>query len=127
MNGEAMRATLRVTKALADLQRVRILMMLGSGELCVCQIIEVLALAPSTVSKHLSVLSTAGLVDSRKEGRWMYYRLPDGAAEAFVRPVRKWLADTLEKDETIAQDAKKLTAVVSCDPGSLCRRQRERE
>jgi len=127
MNGEAMKATLRVTKALADLQRVRILMMLRPGELCVCQILEVLALAPSTVSKHLSILNTAGLVDSRKEGRWMYYRLPEGAAGALVRPVLKWLAETLKNDETIEQDAKKLKTVVACDPGSLCRRQRERD
>ncbi len=127
MNGEAMRAMLRVTKALADIQRVRVLMMLGPGELCVCQIVEVLGLAPSTVSKHLSVLSAAGLADSRKQGRWMYYRLPAASAGAFVRPVLKWLAETLEKDETIQRDARKLKAVVNCDPGSLCRRQRERE
>ena len=127
MNGEAMRSTLRVTKALADIQRVRILMMLEPGELCVCQIMEVVGLAPSTVSKHLSILSTAGLVDSRKEGRWMYYRLPEGTSGAFVRPVLKWLGDTLRKDATIEQDATKLKAVVACDPGSLCRRQRKRD
>jgi len=126
MNGETMRSTLRVTKALADLQRVRILMMLQPGELCVCQIVEVLALAPSTISKHLSILSAAGLVDFRKEGRWAYYRLPEGSAGAYARPVLKWLGDTLKNDQTIEQDAKKLRSVVSCDPGSLCRRQRER-
>ena len=126
MNGEAMRSTLHVTKALADLQRVRILMMLQPGELCVCQIVEVLALAPSTISKHLSILSAAGLVDSRKEGRWMYYRLPEGAAGAFVRPALKWLGDTLKNDEMIEQDMKKLRSVVACDPEALCRQQRER-
>ena len=122
-----MRATLRVTKALADLQRVRILMMLGPGELCVCQIVEVLGLAPSTVSKHLSVLSGAGLVDSRKEGRWMYYRLPQGASGTFVRPALKWLDGTLAGDGTIMQDARKLRSVVSCDPESLCQRRRGRK
>jgi DNA-binding transcriptional ArsR family regulator len=127
MSSESMKATLRVTKALADLQRVRILMMLGDGELCVCQILEVLALAPSTVSKHLSILSAAGLVDSRKEGRWMYYRLPEGAGGDRVGPVLKWLDKMLKDDERIRQDAKKLRAVVACHPGSLCRRQRERE
>jgi len=126
MQSEAMRATLRVTKALADLQRVRILMMLGPGELCVCQIIEVLSLAPSTISKHLSLLSAAGLVDSRKEGRWMYYRLPEGSAGTLVRPALKWLGGMLKSDATIQQDAKKLKAVVACNPRNLCRRQRER-
>ena len=126
MSNESMKATLRVTKALADLQRVRILMMLGPGELCVCQIMEVLALAPSTVSKHLSILSAAGLVDSRKEGRWMYYRLPDGTGGALVRPALKWLGDALAKDETVKRDTKKLRSVVACEPERLCRRQRER-
>lgn len=127
MNGEAMRSTLRVTKALADLQRARILMLLQPGELCVCQIVEVLALAPSTVSKHLSILSAAGLVDSRKDGRWAYYRLPRGSAGAFVRPILKWLGNTLKDDEAIERDGKRLRTVVACDPGSLCRRQRERD
>ena len=126
MNSDAMRTTLRITKALADLQRVRILMMLRPGELCVCQIVEVLSLAPSTVSKHLSILSAAGLVDSRKDGRWAYYSLPQRTAGTFVRPVLEWLGDTLKNDETIEQDLKKLRTVVACDPESLCRRQRER-
>ena len=126
MKEGTMKATLRVTKALADLQRVRILMMLGPGELCVCQIMEVLALAPSTVSKHLSILSAAGLVDSRKESRWMYYRLPEGTGGAFVRPVLKWLGDTLKHDETMELDRRKLRTVVACGPENLCRRQRER-
>mgnify|MGYP001377373556 FL=1 len=80
MRNDAMRAALRVTKALSDGQRVRALMLLRGGELCVCRIVEVLALAPSTVSKHLSILSEADLVDVHKEGRWAYYRLPQGEA-----------------------------------------------
>ena len=126
MNGETMKVTLRVTKALADLQRVRILMMLRPGELCVCQILEVLALAPSTVSKHLSLLSTAGLVEFQKDGRWMYYRLPEGTAGTLFRPLLKWLGDMLKDEETIQQDMKKLRTVMACDPERLCRRQRER-
>ena len=45
------------------------------GELCACQITELFGLAPSTMSKHLSILYQAGLVDSRKEGRWIYFRV----------------------------------------------------
>ena len=127
MQSDAMRETLRITKALADIQRVRILMMLGAGELCVCQIVEVLALAPSTVSKHLAVLSGAGLVDMRKAGRWAYYRLPAGTAGAFMRPVLKWLVNKLKNDGTIEKDAGNLKRVVVCDPGGLCRLQRKRE
>jgi DNA-binding transcriptional ArsR family regulator len=127
MNSEAMRLTLRMTKALADIQRVRILMMMGAGELCVCQVIEVLTLAPSTVSKHLSILTAAGLLDSRKAGRWMYYRLPEGSAGEWVRPVLKWLGEMLKNEPVVVQDAKKMKMVVACDPQSLCRRQRRGE
>ena len=70
-----MKEFMGVAKALADDNRTRALMCLRDGELCVCQIIELLQLAPSTVSKHLDILHRAGLIESRKEGRWIYYRL----------------------------------------------------
>ena len=65
-----MRAFLAIAKALADENRARALMALGGGELCLCQIIEVLGMSPSTVSKHMSILHQAGLVERRKDGRW---------------------------------------------------------
>jgi len=126
MNSAALRSTLRVTKALSDIQRLRILLMLRAGELCVCQLIAVLELAPSTVSKHLSVLSAAGLVDARKDGRWAYYRLPQGEALKAVKPVLKWLDGALEGDASVAKDAKKLEAALACAPESLSERQRRR-
>lgn len=126
MGDERMRSALRVTKALSDEQRIRILMMLRAGELCVCQIVEVLGLAPSTVSKHLSVLDVAGLVDSRKEGRWMHYRLPGGKAGAFVAPVLAWLEEVLRRDGSALADEAKLKRVRACAPQDICRRQRRR-
>jgi len=124
---EAMRSTLRVTKALADLQRLRILMMLAPGELCVCQIAEVMALAPSTISKHLSILSAADLVVSRKDGRWAYYRLPADNAGTAAKPVLTWLDRMLKQDATMQQDRKRLRAVTACAPEQLCRNQRNRD
>ena len=126
MNSQAMRSTLKITKALSDIQRLRVLLMLRTGELCVCQVIAVLGLAPSTVSKHLSILSAADLVDSRKEGRWAYYRLPQGEALKAVKPVLKWLEGALADDESVAKDAENLEAALSCPPESLSERQRRR-
>jgi len=120
-NNSTMRNTLKVTKALADEQRVRILMMLRSGELCVCQIVEVLGLAPSTVSKHLSILNDADLILLRKDGRWAYYRLPDMQEN----PLLNWLEQSLQKDTTIRQDRKALKTVKACTPQSLTKRQRK--
>ena len=72
-----MRELMAVLKALADENRVRVLVAVQGRELCVCQIVELLGLAQSTVSKHLSILHQARLVDSRKEGRWIFYRAAD--------------------------------------------------
>lgn len=124
MSSQAMRATLRITKALSDIQRLRILMMLRAGELCVCQIIAVLGLAPSTVSKHLSVLSEADLVISRKEGRWAHYRLPHGEMLKVMKPVMKWIGESLEHDATIGDDEKKLKEVLVCSPERIREGQR---
>jgi ArsR family transcriptional regulator, arsenate/arsenite/antimonite-responsive transcriptional repressor len=66
-------------KALADETRVRLLAALEGRELCVCQLIELVDLAPSTVSKHLSILRSARLIEGRKDGRWMHYRLANVA------------------------------------------------
>jgi DNA-binding transcriptional ArsR family regulator len=74
-------------KGLAHPARLRLLGMLAGGELCVCQMIAVLGLAPSTVSKHLSVLAHGGLVSERKEGKLVFYRLrDDGLAGALLPP-----------------------------------------
>jgi ArsR family transcriptional regulator len=120
---QAMKSTLRVTKALADVQRVRILLLLEEGELCVCQIIEVLGLAPSTVSKHLYLLSSAELVEMRKDGRWAYYRLPGNAPDS-VRPLLEWLKEALKDDATIEQDRVLLKQVRTLDQCEVARGQR---
>ncbi|MDO8835226.1 MAG: metalloregulator ArsR/SmtB family transcription factor [Vicinamibacterales bacterium] len=67
----------RALKAMAHPARLRMLAMLATGELCVCQMTAVLDLAASTVSGHLSDLRAAGLVIERKEGKWVYYRLAE--------------------------------------------------
>jgi ArsR family transcriptional regulator len=125
MKNGALRSTLKVTKALADLQRLRILMLLRQGELCVCQIIAVLGLAPSTVSKHLSLLSEADLVVCRKEGRWAHYRLAKGFDYQLNLPVLKWLQVVLVSDEQVLRDAEALKRALACSPGLLVTRQRQ--
>ena len=115
-----MKDVMAITKALADENRTRVLMFLRAGELCVCQIMEMLKLAPSTVSTHLNVLHRAGLLESRKEGRWIYYRLPGRDAPPRIRGVIRWLQESLADDPRIAQDAKKLKAVCQTTLEELC-------
>jgi len=63
-------------KALADPTRLRILNLLGDGELCVCHLVEILDEAQPKISRHLAILRRAGLVSARVEGPWRHYALP---------------------------------------------------
>lgn len=118
-----MKEFLNITKALADENRLRMLMALREGEVCVCQIAEWTGLALSTVSKHLSVLYQAGLVNARKEGRWMYYSLPGRGMPAAAGEALAWVRRSLERNERIAEDGKRLKRVLAMDLGALCKRQ----
>ncbi len=120
-----MREFTAITKALADENRARVLMLLGEGELCLCQIIEMLGLAPSTVSKHMAVLRQAGLVEIRKKGRWCYYRLARKDAPKAAREAINWVQKTLTGEKKIIKDAKRLKAVVKIDTEELCRHYRK--
>jgi DNA-binding transcriptional ArsR family regulator len=118
-----MRDILYVTKALADGSRLRVLMALGGGELCVCQIVELLQLAPSTVSKHMSILRQARLVESRKDGRWMYYRLAQRDAPKAAREAIAWVRRNLAQSPQMVQDRRKLKVILAMDPEELCKGQ----
>lgn len=118
-----MQQQLAVAKALADKNRLRALVALRGGELCVCQIVELLELAPSTVSKHMSILGQARLVDGRKDGRWVYYRLAGDRAPAAAQRAIEWACDSLKREPQIREDANRLKQILKLDPEALCRRQ----
>jgi ArsR family transcriptional regulator, arsenate/arsenite/antimonite-responsive transcriptional repressor len=118
-----MRQVLAITNALADESRVRaVVALMKHGRLCVCQIAELLQLAPSTVSKHLSILRHGGLVDAQKTGRWIYYFVPD-PPDPSVRQTLEWLKGALAKDKKVAEDVKRLREILKEDPEDICRRQ----
>jgi DNA-binding transcriptional ArsR family regulator len=117
-----MRDFMDITKALSDQNRVRVLMALRHGELCVCQITAMLELAPSTVSKHIAVLKNARLVDWRKNGLWMHYKLPDDPSDA-VRGALEWLFASLSDNPSVLEDQIRLDRILKMNVEELCRRQ----
>ncbi len=119
-----MREFMAITKALSDPGRVRILLALRRRELCVCQITELFGFAPSTMSKHLSILHHAGLIQSRKTERWVHYRLPDPPVPMEVRQALDWVHQSLAKTAEAKTDAKKLKRILKIDPAEICRRQK---
>lgn len=95
-----MKDFIRVMKALSDPNRVKVVKMLQEKEMCVCEIQEALGLAQPTVSKHLKILEDAGLLQSRKDGLWVNYRLAAGESNSYavemLKQMDKWLMDDAE-------------------------------
>ena len=101
-------------KALADRTRLRLLNLMGDGEICVCFFVEVLKTNQPKISRHLAYLRRAGVVAARREGKWMHYRIvepPDHHAARIFSEVRTWL----KEDAEMARDRQRLIKVC-CAP-----------
>ena len=115
-----MKRFISITKALSDENRIRILWALRGRELCVCQLIELLGLAPSTVSKHLSILKNALLIESRKQGRWMYYRLAEKEGAVETRDALDWVFRSIAETGQMQEDSRRLDEILKIDTEILC-------
>ena len=107
-------------RALGHPARLRTVGMLRSGELCVCQITEVLKLAPSTVSAHLKELKQAGLVSERKDGKWVYFDLiDDEGTRSWTEAAVSGLVNDpqIEADERLVAELRKLPVEDLCRLG----------
>lgn len=111
---------LGIARALSDGSRVQALLHLRRGELCVCQIIELLGLAPSTVSRHMTVLYQAGLVRRRKAGRWQYYRLAGKNTPPMVFEALDWVDRSVGRSQPARSGARKLKEVLKKEKQALC-------
>src|SRR3954454_9678702 len=103
----------RLFKALADETRLRILGLLLTGKVCVCHIHETLKIPQPKASPHLAYLRRAGLVETRRDGLWIHYRLaqfPDPVVEAIADAVRHSLTHV----EQVRHDAGRLGKKTGC-------------
>jgi DNA-binding transcriptional ArsR family regulator len=106
-------------KAAGDPTRTRILKLLEERRLCVCQVQAVLRLALSTVSKHLTILKLAGLVEDRRDGKWVEYGL-SGESNHYASAVLALLRGPLDRDPVILADRKRLREVLAVPLDRLC-------
>lgn len=116
-----MREFMAIAKALADPNRVRLLLALEARELCVCQLVALLELAPSTVSKHLSVLHQARLIEARKAGKWIFYRQAEASAPPLAREAIDWVRRSLSGNAQICGDKQRVDELVSMNVEALCK------
>lgn len=115
----------QIAKAFGDETRFRLLMALKDGELCVCQLVAFIDLANATVSKHLLVLRNAGLIESRKEGRWMYYRIAQ-SLDSTRKAALKWAFTSWEESPKAKSDAQTLKKVCCKSPEQICEELRQK-
>lgn len=100
--------------ALADRTRLRLINLMALDEICVCFFVAVIGAGQPKISRHLAYLRKAGLVNSRRDGKWIHYSLaepPDEKAAVVFREVVAWLAE----DEEMGGDRRRL-AKVCCSP-----------
>ena len=128
---KSMKQLTAVARALAEPNRVRILAALRGGELCVCELCDVLALSQSTLSTHLRVIRQAGLVTARRQGKWMYYAVKPEAA-VLVGGLFSLFGESLEGDRRLDADVNRLSKRLArrtdgeCCVGFTCRPGRKR-
>lgn len=117
----AMTELVAAAKAFADPTRVRILAALRGRELCVCELCDALQVSQSTLSTHLQVIRDAGLVRTRKEGKWIYYA-PAPTSEPFTESVFTFFNAALRDHVHIRRDAGRVKQrLAERDGGECCR------
>ena len=98
----------RFFQALGDNTRLRLLNLMGDQEICVCYFVEILGQPQPKISRHLAYLRNAGIVEARREGKWMHYRMvmpPNEGAAKVLREILDWL----KKEKAMQADRAKLT------------------
>ena len=103
----------RLFQALGDVTRLRILGLLLTGEVCVCHIHESLKVSQPKASRHLAYLRRAGLVETRREGLWIHYRLADGP-DPVVAAVKQAVTHALGHVPGVQRDAQRLQRKTGC-------------
>lgn len=112
---------LLAARVLADPTRVRILTALRGRELCVCELCDALEVSQSTLSTHLRVTRAAGLVRTRKEGKWIYYA-PEPAKRRLLEGVFKFFSAELAANDLLRRDARRLAhRLAQREDGACCR------
>jgi ArsR family transcriptional regulator len=120
MTEDTVDSFLLVINALADKTRLRLLLSLRERELCVCNLVDFIGMADSTVSRHMSILKVAGLVEARKSGRWVHYRLAESKTGTLQKEVLEVVLRQLANDPELLDDAARLRELIKRTGANVC-------
>lgn len=110
--GSLKNVSTKIFRALSDETRLRVLRLLEERELCVCELMQVLDMTQPRISRHLGVLKNAGLVNDRREGKWVYYSLPSGAEHNAVKNLLNAVAQMGHENGQVQADRERLKRAV---------------
>lgn len=115
---------IRVAKAFSDINRLRILNALyKKRELCACQVAELLGISSPSVSRHMDLLKSAGLISARNDGKWVYYSLSNDVKNGGnLAEVFSWFLNQISCSEQIKEDESKLDSIVSYLSTDSCKK-----
>ncbi len=119
MKADSLDEILRLAKAISEANRIKILFSLKTDELCACQITDYLGLAGSTVSRHMEILKQAGMIESEKRGRWIYFRLNENMSPIASSFTEKAISSFAQSDE-YRKTGKLLDKICSEPAGKRC-------
>ncbi len=103
-----MKTATNIFKALSDETRLRVIKLLEERELCVCELMQVLDMSQPRISRHLGVLKNAGLVNDRREGKWVYYSLSNGAQNQDLETILGSIPSLGNDNPVVLQDRENL-------------------
>lgn len=106
VNGMGFREDVRKIKALADENRLAIMLALQHGEKCGCDLLEELNITQPTLSHHMKLLADSGLVDYYKEGKWMHYSISAEGVKAYREMIRSYVRCDCEDDESVVNECR---------------------
>lgn len=107
----------RFFQALGDKTRLRLLNLMGDQEICVCYFVEVLGCPQPKISRHLAYLRSAGIVEARRDGKWIHYRIAVPPHTGAAQILREILV-VLQKEKTMQTDRVRL-AKACCSPNPI--------
>ena len=115
------KSTTRVIKGLSDENRLRIMGLLDSRkDLCVCEITAIIGLSQPTISSHLKLLESAGLIDHKKDGLWVNYSI-SSQIDPDIKAVLGGVLSAIRKSKTVKDDIRRLSRI---DREKLCSRRK---
>ena len=112
-----MQELIKVTKALSDETRLRILSILLERECCVCEVMQTLEISQSRASRNLGILGDAGFLTARREGAWVLYSLKERSGNSLAASLTSLLGEYFADDEVLACDRERLRHSVRVGPG----------